>query len=78
MSRHRLSYQNPADMQDSGCGLQILQEAGVDNSLSAEAVQQLDAALFVELNALQNKCFSDGYLAGKHEVSSYCLRTFGS
>ena len=58
--------------------MQILTEAGVDSSLSADTTKHIADTLFMELNALQNKCFSDGYIAGKHEVAKYCLSTFGS
>lgn len=58
--------------------MQILKGAGVDSSLPPDTTKQMADTLFIELNALQNKCFSDGYMAGKHEVAKYCLNTFGA
>lgn len=58
--------------------MQILKGAGVDTSLSAGSTKQMADTIFMELNALQNRCYSDGYMAGKQEVAKYCLSTFGS
>lgn len=67
----------PAKFVDMIVCVQILNEAGAD-SLSPETTKQMTDTLFMELNALQNKCYSNGYMAGKQEVAKYCLSTFGS
>ena len=59
--------------------LQVVQEAQVDAAkLDPDAVKYLANSIFLQLNALQNSSYSKGYKAAKHEVSEYCLKTFGS
>lgn len=70
----------PPSIQDISARIlqQILKGVGVDTSLSAESTKQMADSIFMELNALQNRCYSNGYMAGKQEVAKYCLSTFGS
>ena len=72
--------------QDSASGitlavvvLQVVQEAQVDLAkLDPDVTKHLANSIFLQLNALQNSSYSKGYKAAKHEISDYCLKTFGS
>lgn len=59
--------------------LQVLKGVSVDiSALAPETTKQLSDAIFLQLNALQNRSYSNGYTAARHEIADYCMKTFGS
>ena len=59
--------------------MQVLKGVSSDTSaLDPNTIKQLSDAIFLQLNALQNTSYSNGYKAAKHEIADYCMQTFGS
>lgn len=71
----------PVSLQDTAESIvqQVVQEAQVDVAkLDPDVIKHLANNIFLQLIALQNSSYSKGYKAAKHEISDYCLKTFGS
>lgn len=59
--------------------MQVLNGVSVEMaSLASETTKQLSDAVFLQLNALHNTSYSNGYQNAKHEIAAYCMKTFGS